>query len=221
MGAREDLLAAVQAKDAARVAQLLEDDASLATSAPGGASAILAALYQRDQATLQALTKAEPALTLHEAAALGRVERVRELLHADPSLVTSVGSDGWTALHLAAHFGQVEAMRALLDEGADVAERSRNTMANQPLHAAVAGGSDHAVALLLSHGADANATQHGGWTPLQAAAQSGATKIVRLLLAGGALADAASDDGSTALSLARKGAHDDVVALLEEAKPTT
>jgi ankyrin repeat protein len=187
------------------------------TAAPDASqpSPLLQALYRRDQAAVDALLQGDPALDLHEAAALGRVPRVRELLHAEPARVSSFSADGWTALHLAAHFGQVEAMKALLEEGAHARDRSRNGLANEALHAAAAGGHDHAVAVLLAHGADANARQHGGYTALHQAAAAGRTEMTRLLLDAGADRDATADDGSTARSLAEKGGHADVLRMLE------
>ncbi len=54
-------------------------------------------------------------VTIHAAARLGRVDRVRELLATDPALVHARGGDGQTALHVAA---TLEIARILLDHGA-------------------------------------------------------------------------------------------------------
>lgn len=53
----------------------------------------------------------------HAAARLGMVERLTELLDAEPSLVRARGGDGMTPLHFAA---TTEVARLLLDRGADV-----------------------------------------------------------------------------------------------------
>jgi ankyrin repeat protein len=56
----------------------------------------------------------------HAAARLARMDRLRELLDADPHLVHARGGDGQTPLHFA---GTVEVARLLLDRGADLDAR--------------------------------------------------------------------------------------------------
>lgn len=57
---------------------------------------------------------------IHAAARLGMIDRVRELLTADPSLVQARGGDGQLPLHFAA---TVEIAALLLDRGADIDAR--------------------------------------------------------------------------------------------------
>ncbi len=57
---------------------------------------------------------------VHAAARLGRMDRLRELLAADPSLVHARGGDGQTPLHFAS---TVEIAEFLLDHGADIDAR--------------------------------------------------------------------------------------------------
>ncbi|GGH15925.1 ankyrin repeat domain-containing protein [Silvibacterium dinghuense] len=57
---------------------------------------------------------------IHAAARLGRIDRVRELLAADPNLVHARGGDGELPLHFAA---TVEIAALLLDHGADINAR--------------------------------------------------------------------------------------------------
>ena len=125
-------------------------------------------------------------LSLHEAAAQGDVARIRELLETDPKRVATCDGEGWTPLHRAAHAGQVEAMRALLDGGADVEDRACGAPRVQPLHAAVASGNEAAVAVLLAAGADPATPRDGGVTPLQDAEAAGHAGIARMLAARGA-----------------------------------
>ncbi|HEX5242350.1 MAG TPA: ankyrin repeat domain-containing protein, partial [Tepidisphaeraceae bacterium] len=53
----------------------------------------------------------------HAAAHLGKLDRLRELLTADPSLVHAPGGDGKTPLHCA---GTIEVAKFLLDHGANI-----------------------------------------------------------------------------------------------------
>ncbi|HYF66219.1 MAG TPA: ankyrin repeat domain-containing protein, partial [Herpetosiphonaceae bacterium] len=103
----------------------------------------------------------------------------------------------------------------LLAAGADANTRSTNSMANTPLHAAAAGQQADLALLLLEHGAEINATQHGGFTALHSAAQNGQIELVNLLLARGADPAALADGGRTARDFAADGAHEAVLAVLD------
>jgi ankyrin repeat protein len=54
---------------------------------------------------------------IHAAARLGFVDRLKELIHADPALVNARGGDGQTPLHFAA---TIEIASCLLDHGAEI-----------------------------------------------------------------------------------------------------
>ncbi|MDQ2985032.1 MAG: ankyrin repeat domain-containing protein [Actinomycetota bacterium] len=139
---------------------------------------------------------------MFEAAALGRAERLRGLLDAEPELAAAWSSDGFTALHLAAFFGTPDAARALIDAGADVNAVARNSMRVQPLHSAAAARRTKTARLLVERGADVNARQEGGFAPIHAAAQNGDADLVDLLVAAGADAEARTDDGKSAADFA-------------------
>lgn len=137
------------------------------------------------------------------------------ILNTRPDLVRKVNKDGWTALHLAAHYGHDRLVKMLLAYGADPNARSQNDLANTPIHAAAAGGSKSlgAIRTLLAYGADVNATQHGGYTALHAAAQNGDRAMVDLLLARGADPAMRSTDGMNAATFAREKGHAEIAAL--------
>ena len=217
MGTPAEMMAAVAAGDTDRVAALLADDPSLAMARRAdGVSALLLARYRFDRPTMDALLAADPDLDLFEAAALGRIDRLRERLADDPGSATAMSRDGFTALHLAAFFGKTEVTRILLEAGAPVDTYTTNDFANQPLHAAAAGRHIEVCRLLLAAGADVGARQHGGFTPLHEAAQHGDAEMVELFLSAGADPTRSVEDGSTPADLAEVAGHHDVARRLRE-----
>lgn len=213
----EDFLDAVRSGDGARVRELLAEDPSLADARDeGGVSALMLSRYHGAHEATVAIRAARAELDVFEAATVGDVGRLHDLLHEEPEVIDARSADDATALHFAAFFAQPEAAELLVDHGADVYAVSPTFGNVTPLHSAAAGGSAEIVHLLLNAGADPNARQNGGFTPLQAAAQNGDAAMARDLLDHGAEVDAATDDGRTALAIAEEQGHDEVAALLRE-----
>jgi len=178
---------AIKSGDVDAVRSELRDDPSAAAArTDGDVSAVRAALYAHRQDLADVVLEAGPELDVFDAAATGDVDRLTALLDGDPNLSGSWSGDGFAPLHLAAFFGRGDAVRLLLDRGADVAAVARNDMAVQALHSAVAGGHRDIVAALLVAGADPNARQQGGITPLLAAEEHDDAELVRLLMDHGA-----------------------------------
>jgi ankyrin repeat protein len=178
-------------------------------------SELLAAVYRRDHARVEELLAAEPTLDVFEASAVGRTERVTELLDVDPDLASAWAPDGFTALHLAAYFQHPETARLLVDRGAPVDVVSRNEQLQvTPLQSAASARETETAALLLERGADPNVQHGSGFTALHAAAQNGDEPLARLLLVHGADAALAADDGRTAADFARDAGHLGLAALL-------
>jgi ankyrin repeat protein len=150
-------------------------------------------------------------LDIFEAAAVGATQRVAELLDGDASAIGAWSMDGYTPLHLAAFFGHVDAVRLLLERGAEPMAVSRNRMEVMPLHSAMAGADAPArrrvAELLLDHGAEIDARSHGGFTALMEATQNGDLQTADLLLARGADPTLRSDQGKSAQDLATAGGH--------------
>jgi len=170
-----------------KVRSLLADDPSLAASRSAtGVSALLWARYRGRHDIVEALLEAGPVLDVFDAAALGRLDRLAELVSADPEQANAWSADGFTPVGLAAFFGQPEAVRFLIGRGADVRAVARNAMRVQPLHAATAARSAESVRLVLEAGADPDAEQQEGYTALLVARHHGDQAIVELLLAHGA-----------------------------------
>ena len=211
----DEMVAAIQAKDLATAEKLLAQDPSLAHVKRNGDSMLLLAAYHQAKPIVELLLMRGARPNLWEAAAVGRLDRVRELVNANASGINSTSHDGWTPLHLACHYGQKDIAVYLLSKGAAVDARSRNALHNTPLHAAAAGGQRTCVALLLQHGADVNAAYLNGITALHVAASNGDDGTARLLLSAKATLDMRTSEGKTPLDMAREKGHEKVTRLLE------
>lgn len=202
------------------IAEYVKDDPLIARSRDAqGVSALLWAVYSGQTVVRDFLLSGLESIDVHEAAAVGDLARLNALLSAEPSLIGSLSSDGWTPLHLAAAFGGANAVALLLSHGADVHAYSKTAMRNQPLHAALAlSNSTDPIALLLKHGANVNARQMGGYTPLHQAASAGKTVAVEMLLAAGADTSLRCDQGKTAADYAEAKGHTELAARLQAAE---
>lgn len=135
---------------------------------------------------------------IHNAARVGNVGRVAELLEQNPSLVNSQDASGNTPLHCAIGYFELGAVEKLLAYGADVNVPDAN--GTTPLHIVAAGvppnppPSPKSVTgiglqeihlkiaqLLLARGANLHARAASGWTPLETAEKSNTTYMVKLL----------------------------------------
>jgi uncharacterized protein len=155
-------------------------------------SDVLQAVYRGDAQEAERLAQGRE-LDVFEAAALGRPDRLRALLDADPSLVNAYGADGFHPVGLASFFGHVDAARLLYERGADANQVARNEhIQTAAIHAAAAAegeGEDtryELVKLALEHGADPNLPQGGGFRAIDAAKQNGDKRVEQLLLDHGA-----------------------------------
>jgi uncharacterized protein len=210
-----DIFDAIAKNDLDRVRKLIAEDAALAGARDAdGLSAVTQARYHGRDDIVEVLLDAEPELDVFEAAAVGRIERVRELLQSDPAVSSAFSPDGFTPLHLAAFFGHPDIARLLVEHGSDTTAVARNPMRVMPLHSAAAARQVETSTLLIDHGADVNASQERGFTPLHEAAQNGDVELARLLLAHGADPEQAAEDGRRAADFAAAGRHEEVLALL-------
>jgi ankyrin repeat protein len=111
----------------------------------------------------------------------GDVEKLKALVAADPSLVTSRSSKSHPTLLQAVVLDgkdkpkNLEIVAVLIDAGAEL---------NEPLVAAASIGNRAATELLLDHGAAIDGT--GGWSPLEEALYWNNQNVVTLLLERGA-----------------------------------
>jgi ankyrin repeat protein len=173
---------AIESGDAARARELVEADPLQAVARnEQGVSALMIARYHSHAEIVAVLLEAAPELDVFEAAALGIVERLEQLVDEDPRKAKVRSADDATALHFAAFFGQPECVRVLLEHGADVHAVSPTFGNVTPLHSAAAADSVEIVRLLVEHGADVNARQNGGFTAHDAAVQNENEELRRYL----------------------------------------
>ena len=114
----------------------------------------------------------------------------------------------------AAMRGDVEAVRVLLEQGADANEAQGDGMT--ALHWAARHGDEEMARLLITAGANVAAgTRIGSYTPLHLASRAGSAPVVRALLGAGANPRAATTNtGVTALHLAAESGSPEAVRVL-------
>jgi ankyrin repeat protein len=184
-----------------------------------GVSALALACYRGMHDVVEAI-RGLRALDLAEAAAVGDVRRVGELLAAGTP-VDERSPDGFSPVQLALFFDHPAAAAVLLRAGADVDAVAGHPMGVAAIHAAAASASGAGVALAVAAGADLDATQSGGFTALHEAAHRGDAGMVELLLAAGADAALRTDDGHTPADVARRDGHPDLATRLAAAPRRT
>ena len=116
-------------------------------------------------------------------------------------------------IHDAAEAGEVERVEHLLEMGEN-ADIQNVPYQQRPLHLAVYNEHPEIAALLLRHGADANARMHNGQTPLFIASYFGDLKSMKLLIEHGADVNVQDHLGSTPLHKAAEGDSPEAVKLL-------
>jgi uncharacterized protein len=118
-------------------------------------SEALQALYEGDRERADELRAPDDELPAYEAAAFGRIERLQQLLDEDPANANAWSPDGFTALHLAIFGGSDEAVRLLVERGADVDALATAEIAKvRPLGTAAFVGRPDLEQILLDAGAD-------------------------------------------------------------------
>jgi ankyrin repeat protein len=206
-----------QAGDADGLRRLLEQDpASSEARDSTGVSLLMHSIYRGRRDLAELIASKKKALDIFEAAALGRLDRLKQCLRVDASAIDSRSKDGFTALHFACFFGQPEAARLLTESGAAVDVVAANPTKVMPLHSAASSRNLEAARLLLERGAPVNARQQAGWVPIHAAAQNGDRPMVELLLKHGADPKLANDEGKTPAMVAREKNRAEIASLLEE-----
>jgi len=206
---------AVKSGDAATVTSMLDANPNLLDAKnEQSQSAVLLASYNGKKEIRDLLLARGPILELHEAAAAGQLERVKQIVEKDQSLAKSFSPDGFPILALAAVFGHKPIVEYLHAKGGEINAISTNGTGYTALTGAVASGHEEIVSWLLAHGANANYRYGAGYAPLLTAAANGHLAIVKLLLDHGADLHAKTNDGQTALNIAEARSHKEVVEFL-------
>ena len=200
-----DAIKAGRVEEATRLVR--ENRALLKARDPNGASPILIAVYYQKLDVASALADAAGALDIFEASALGRVDRLKQLLRENSSLVSAYAPDGFYPVGLAAFFGHLEAVKTLIAAGADIHAAAKNAFKVQAIHAAVASKNIEIVRAVLEAGADPNAAQQQGFRPIHEAGSSGSRELAELLLKYGADPALKGDNGKNAIDMAREKGH--------------
>ena len=207
----------LQAGDADGLRRILQQDPAHSEARDSaGVSLLMHSLYRGRRDLAELIASKKEALDIFEAAALGRLDRLKQCLRDAASAINSRSKDGFTALHFACFFGQPDAARLLIENGAAVDAVATNPTQVMPLHSAASSRNLEAARLLLDHGAPVNARQQAGWVPIHAAAQNGDRPMVELLLQHGADRKLVNDQGKTSAMVAREKGHAEIATLLEE-----
>jgi ankyrin repeat protein len=167
-----DLVVAASRREPARLRDLLAGGADPNASAPGGQTALLAAV------------------------GAGSVQAAALLLDAGAD-TSKADAQGNSPVGIAVRSGNVALMDTLLQHGASP---NAHTARERPaLVVAVAGGDPRAVRVLLAVGADANSREPTGTTPLMIAAVRDEADIAGLLLGAKAVPSTTDSSGRSAL----------------------
>ena len=100
------------------------------------------------------------------ASAQGNIEKISRQIDQGAAVDAQSPRNGRTPLIIATTYGRFDAVAHLLNQGAAVNLRGRDT--GTPLHAAAFFGRAEIARLLIQHGADTDATMKDGLTPLGA-----------------------------------------------------
>jgi ankyrin repeat protein/tRNA A-37 threonylcarbamoyl transferase component Bud32 len=142
---------------------------------------------------------------LHDAAAKGDAEKVRECLQMRYP-INGKDEHGGFPLHYAVNKGHDEVVRLLVWEGADINAKGQNGWSS--LHYAANKGRLEIVRYLVSKGADVNAVAERGVTPLSIALSKGRRDVAEFLEAQCAAAIVTNQDRSAKAAVRDTAFHD-------------
>lgn len=151
---------------------------------------------------------------IHEAARVGDLARVRELVGADPESINARADEDETPLHSAIMGGHIEIVTFLLEQGAEA--DARNSVNQSPLLYAAYQGFVDIMKLLHDRGAALHYLDTRGMSPIHFAARQGQTEAVAYLLANGVETDPRNGQGITPFFLAAMSGREETAGLLAD-----
>jgi ankyrin repeat protein len=190
------------------MALMLEYTSSEEISGELGESLLEEAAVQDQREVVELLESCGAPVSIFAACALGRTERVAELLTQNPDLLKESREDEpYEMLEIAASRGYVELVKVLLDRGATLDE-------SLALDGATLNGHIAVVELLIARGADVNSRNDDELTPLQVAVSNGNLEIAKVLIAHHADSKLVDEERNTILHLAAMSNSSDIVRYL-------
>src|SRR3989442_5205167 len=160
-----EFIEAVKSGAVTKVRDLVRANPALLNSrTKRGLSPVLVAIYSGQKVAAANLIALGAEVDVHGASAAGRMDRVRELVERDPSLVNALSVEGFPPMGLAAYLGHEEVVEYLLAKGADVNFVSPST-GFTALTGAVSQRHGRVADLLVRRGAEVNHQDEGTLTP--------------------------------------------------------
>src|SRR5438034_10297804 len=151
-----EFIEAVKRGEVSKLRDLVKANPALLSSrTKRGLSPVLVAIYSGQKVAAANLIAMGADLDIHDAAATGRLDRVKALVARDPSLANAVSAEGFAPMGLAAYLGHEEVVEYLVSKGAEVNSTS-GTTGFTALTGAVNSRHTRIVDLLLQHGAEVN-----------------------------------------------------------------
>lgn len=207
---------AIQKGNGDKVSELLKQEPGLIKArTKRGTTPVMLAMFSRHKEIAELLATGIET-NIFEATALGRIDRVRELLKQDPGLVKAFSPEGFTALH--GNLNHADVVELLLDNGADINAVSKNNFTATPLQSALAMGWTDAARVLIARNANVNCRGEGGGSPLHEAAANGQIEMAKLLLDHGADLNAKEEHGKTPLTIALEYKQAEMAKFLRDRK---
>ncbi|XP_048247108.1 ankyrin repeat domain-containing protein 50-like isoform X1 [Haliotis rufescens] len=147
---------------------------------------------------------------LHDACNRGNLSQVKSILSQGSVDIDRRGTDGRTAVMLAAHWGNSAIFNVIIEKKPDVSKFDK--LGNSILHLACLGGDMKIVKYVLSQNmADINSKNQNGETPVMLAALQGQKQLLLFLLGQHADMSPLDNAGNNILHLACCGGNIEVV----------